>query len=76
MRITIDQLTKMIYLNKQNKNKFNLQFFAKYFGFQTPEQKQDLFNMLNSISYLRVLAPSQENTEQKEVKQEVIKFVG
>lgn len=39
MRITIDQLTKMIYLNKQNKSKYNLQFFAKYFGFQTPEQK-------------------------------------
>lgn len=75
MRITIDQLTKMIFLNKQNKNKYNLQFFAKYFGFETPEQRQDLFNMLNSVSYLRVFAPSEDNPGQKEVKQEVIKFV-
>jgi len=31
--------------------------------------------MLNSVSYLRVFAPSEDNPGQKEVKQEVIKFV-
>lgn len=31
--------------------------------------------MMNSISYLRVTTPSDEHPEQKEVKQEVLKFV-
>lgn len=36
MRITMDQLTKMIYLNHKDKKKYNLDFFAKYFGFEEP----------------------------------------
>ncbi len=44
---------------------------------EEPEQKKSLFNMLNSMSYLRVFVPSEDDPNgPKEVKQEVFKFVG
>ena len=53
----MDQLTKMIFLNKKNSQKYNLDFFSKYFGMEEPENKKYLFDMLNSVSYLRVMTP-------------------
>ena len=58
----MDQLTKMIYLNKKDKSKYNLEFFAKYFGMEEPEHKKSLFDMLNSISFLRVMVPDAETS--------------
>lgn len=51
-----------MYLNNRDKNKFSLDFFAKYFGMEEPEHKKALFDTLNSISYLRVFAPDEQNT--------------
>jgi hypothetical protein len=66
----------MLLLNKRNASKYNLDFFAKYFGMEAPEHKKQLFDMLNSMSYLRVFAPDESNINGlNEVKQEVIKFV-
>lgn len=48
----MDQITKMISLNNKDKNKYNLDFFVKYFGME--ENRQYLASMLNTISYLRV----------------------
>ena len=73
----MDQLTKMLLLNKKDNSKYNLDFFAKYFAMEAPEHKKQLFDMLNSISYLRVFVPEENNQNgAKEVKQEVLKFVG
>jgi hypothetical protein len=70
VRITMDQLTKMMFLNKKNNQKYSLEFFAKYFGMEEPENKKYLFDMLNSVSYLRVMPPDAEDPNApKEIKQ-------
>ncbi len=32
--MTIEELTKALYLNNKDKNKYNLDFFANYFGME------------------------------------------
>lgn len=60
MRITMDQLTKMLFLNNREPKKYTLDFFANYFGMTEKEQIQNLYNMLNSVSYLRVMTPQED----------------
>lgn len=49
--ITLDDLTKSIFINNTNPSKYNLEFFTKYLGLEHPEETRKLFN---SFSYLRV----------------------
>ncbi len=48
--ISLDHITRMLYLNKKDKNKYNLAFFSKWFGVD----KDQLAAALKYVSFLHV----------------------
>ena len=54
--MSLDEISKAIWINNSNPVKYNLSFFTNYFGLDREEDTRKLFN---SISYLRV-PPLQE----------------
>jgi len=69
-RIPADHLTRMIFLNSKNKDKYNLDFFSLWAGVD----KQDLKAVLEGISYLKVQLNNEGEKSQEQIKIDILKF--
>lgn len=68
--LSLDDLSKAIWMNNSNPVKYNLAFFTNYFGLEREEETRKIFN---NLSYLRV-PPLQEDKSIETLKFEILKF--
>jgi hypothetical protein len=56
--LRLNDITRILFLNNKDKNKYNVEFFARWFGVDVDELK----NALKYIAYLRI-PPQEAKTE-------------
>jgi len=67
--LKLDDITRILFLNNKNKDKYNIEFFAKWFGVDASE----LRTALKYISYYRI-PPQGEKGKLEDIVMDVLKM--